>query len=172
MNQNFTHRAVLRKHKATFELWRFAARYSLIELEQYYRKDAKVFATIKKTLRTPSEGIESFLKQGMPIAILNEVIRDVVSNLDSGVCNVCLLEATSSWGRGLCKTCAVAQDRLKEMAAEREVLEAVAHERAKAADHLAEQARWEARVAEEARLEAGATEEALLEAMAAKRARM
>ena len=153
---------MLRKREATFELWQFAARYSLIELERYCRKDAKVFATIKKTLRTPSEGIESFLKQGMPITILNEVIRDVVSNLDSGVCNVCLLEATSSWGRGLCKTCAVAQDRLKEMAAEREVLEAVAHERAKAADHLAEQARLDARAAEDK----------LLEAMTAEKARM
>jgi len=150
---------MLRKHEATFELWRFAARYSLIELERYYRKDSKVFATIKKVLRLPSEGIESFLKQGMPIAILNEVIRDVVSNLDSGICNMCLLEATTSWGRGLCQTCAVAQERLTEMAAKRDILKVNAEERATAAASLAEQARWEAREAERARLDARAAED-------------
>lgn len=80
--QNYAQRVALRKDQPTFETWKFAARYSLLELEEYCRSSRAVFEIINETLGSPSEGLESFLNERIPIAVMSRVVKDVVLRLN------------------------------------------------------------------------------------------
>ena len=66
------------------ELWLFAARYSLTELEEYCRTDPKVFKKLVRTVTNPTKGIESLRNQDqIPLSTLNDLVCDIVSRLTS-----------------------------------------------------------------------------------------
>lgn len=72
---------ILKKEK-TFELWKFAARYSLVELEAHCRSDPTVVTEIKKVLKDPSAGLDSLLGVGIPLTTLAHLTRRLVEKLD------------------------------------------------------------------------------------------
>lgn len=71
---------VLRKETATFELWKFAARYSLIELEVYCRSNQLVVHEIKQNLCDSAKGLSHLLNDGTPILVLEGVIRKIMQH--------------------------------------------------------------------------------------------
>jgi hypothetical protein len=73
---------ILKKTETTFELWKFAARYSLVELEEYYRSSQTVLTEIKKVLMNPSAGLDSLLGFGIPSTTLTHLTRRLVRKLD------------------------------------------------------------------------------------------
>ena len=61
MLQNYSLGMNLRNSDPTFELWIFAACYSLVELERYYRAHNDVLSEIIKLLCMCSKGIRALL---------------------------------------------------------------------------------------------------------------
>jgi hypothetical protein len=70
------------KNQKTFELWKFAARYSLVELEAHCRSDPTVVTEIKRVLKDPSAGLDSLLGFGIPSTTLDHLTRRLVEKLD------------------------------------------------------------------------------------------
>ena len=69
----------MRHDPPTFELWKFAARYSLIELEEYCRSNTVVIQEIKEILCDPARGgLSGLVSDGTPILVLEGVIRTIV----------------------------------------------------------------------------------------------
>jgi hypothetical protein len=75
-------RIVLRKVDPTFELWEFAARYSLRELEEYCRSDPQVLSKIHSTISNPNKGIE-YLRSvcQLPPSMLNQLVCSLIAQL-------------------------------------------------------------------------------------------
>lgn len=69
---------MLRQDPRAFDLWKFAARYSLIELEEYCRSNTLVIQEIKQILCDPARGLSSLLSDGTPTLVLEGVIRKIV----------------------------------------------------------------------------------------------
>lgn len=76
----FTQNLALRKVNPTFELWRFAGRYSLIELEEYCRQDPVVFAIIKSFVSFPFKrgGFMAFAHDGIAEKTLNSLANSLL----------------------------------------------------------------------------------------------
>jgi hypothetical protein len=81
--QNYAQRYISRRDTPTIDLWKFAVRYSLLELEEYCRNDKAVFASIRQTLIDPRKGIYHFLESGIPSLMLNLVVADLVKELNA-----------------------------------------------------------------------------------------
>lgn len=85
---------MLGKVECTLEMWEFAARYRLIELEQYYRSDQRIF-DILKTLLSETKGLRYFLAKGISTEIMEVVFRDLLRKTPdhkkrvSGLCRFC-----------------------------------------------------------------------------------
>lgn len=75
--QNYSQVFVLGKSECTLEMWEFAARYRLIELEQYYRSHQCIF-DILKTLLSEIKDLRYFLAKGISAEIMEVVVRDLL----------------------------------------------------------------------------------------------
>jgi hypothetical protein len=69
----------LRKDAPTFDLWQFAARYTLLELERYCRNNPAVLAKIKEILCDKTKGIGYFLNASIPLSVLNPLVTDMIT---------------------------------------------------------------------------------------------
>jgi hypothetical protein len=111
--QNYAQRVALRKDKPTFETWKFAARYSLLELEEYCRSNEAVFEIINETLGSHSKGLESFLDERIPIAAMSRVVKDVLLRLNlhsrTTRCMICerMIDTSSAFNKPVrvCRQC-------------------------------------------------------------------
>ena len=74
---------IIRKEPPTMELWKFAARYSLIELESYCRKNSGVLEQLKGVLRNPQSGLQYFLEYGVPSRLLSNLIADMAKESET-----------------------------------------------------------------------------------------
>ena len=64
--------------RPSFETWRFAAEYSFLELEAYCRSDDFVYVILRDILLRP-HGLELFLNNRIPAAIMSRVVADVIA---------------------------------------------------------------------------------------------
>lgn len=82
ISQNFTQNLIVRRISPSFDLWKFAARYSLVELEEYCLRDVMVFAVIKSFVRFPSErgGFMAFVHYHIPEATLNALAKKLLED--------------------------------------------------------------------------------------------
>jgi hypothetical protein len=62
----------------SFEAWRFAAEYSFLELEAYCPSDNFVYVILRDILLRPY-GLELFLNNRIPAAIMSRVVADVIA---------------------------------------------------------------------------------------------
>lgn len=65
MSQNYVQVTIARKDIPTFEIWKFAAEYSFLELKEYCRSDDFVFVILKDILCRP-QGLQTLLKYRIP----------------------------------------------------------------------------------------------------------
>jgi hypothetical protein len=82
ISQNFTQNLIVRRISPSFDLWKFAARYSLFELEGYCLRDSGVFAVIKSFVRFPAErgGFMAFVHYHIPEATLNALAKKLLED--------------------------------------------------------------------------------------------
>lgn len=66
----------------TFDLWKYAARYRLVELEVYCRSNHTVLGEIKGLLMDPAAGLDFFLGFGIPSKTLDNITRSFLQQLD------------------------------------------------------------------------------------------
>jgi len=74
----------------TFDLWKFAAKYSFGELEAHCRSNTRVFPILIWILKQP-KGLQTLLGYGIPTHVVAQVIADIagrVSVVDNVVDNV------------------------------------------------------------------------------------
>ena len=101
--QNYTNGFIAQKEGPTMELWIFAGRYCLPELEVYCRRNNVVALLIKEKF-CERDGLRFLLDALVPLETLGEVLRSIVplpkqmrciicdcynNEVKHGVCNIC-----------------------------------------------------------------------------------
>lgn len=108
--QNYAQKLVTRHDKPDLEMWKFAARYSLLELEVYCRSDPDVFKHLKAIFRDEAKGVSSLARDQIPWEILNSLVRDIVIEADKGP------NSTMAWclrcQKSTTKSCSVCRVKL------------------------------------------------------------
>lgn len=66
----------MKKRKPTVDLWKFAIQYRFDELEQYCRAAEVVQTEINQTLIDPQKGVGDLLNSGVPLSLVNQIVRD------------------------------------------------------------------------------------------------
>lgn len=66
----------MKKRKPTLDLWKFAIQYRLDELEQYCRTAEIVQTEISQILTDPQKGVGHLLNSGVPLSLVNQIVRD------------------------------------------------------------------------------------------------
>jgi len=114
MLQNYSVKLIAAGRPKSFTLWKYSARYSLMELEKYCRSDPAVFAVINYLLRQPARGLPELLRYGIPLEMLNELVMDIAGLVPqeskscrrlSPRCREYTGRAGALWPGGLCSAC-------------------------------------------------------------------
>jgi len=83
--RNYALIAVWRNKKMTFADWKFAARYDLLEVEEYCRTapiNRLVFVVLKDILHRP-QGVEAFYQFGVTPRVMSRVVAGMVRQMDN-----------------------------------------------------------------------------------------
>jgi hypothetical protein len=90
MVQSFTSSLIISKHPPTVELWEFAARYALPELEDYCLDSKSVYENLLKVLGDHDQGLAHFSRLGIPTSKLNALVARTASAALQKSCFFCL----------------------------------------------------------------------------------
>src|SRR5271154_4650844 len=86
--QNYVLKLIVRKDPPTYDLWQFAATYSLDELEQYCRADSIVQTEIHSILGDRGKGAKFLLNSRIPLTLVNELVSDYITELRADLDNL------------------------------------------------------------------------------------
>ena len=64
-----------------FERWKFAARYNLLEAEEYARESETVLDQIEQFIVDPTKGLLYFVDYGIPLSIMDVIVRQIMLEL-------------------------------------------------------------------------------------------
>lgn len=106
MTENYTIKKIWGQCPCTFEEWRFAARHNLDAFENYQRTTDSTWEIIKFILGSYEGGVNIFLQDGIPLAIVDRIVRQLVSSGANGKHHGwCLLCDDGVNGNTICETC-------------------------------------------------------------------
>jgi hypothetical protein len=96
--------------KGTLNLWMFAARYALPELEKLCQDTEPVLDLIKEKLLEPTYGVGYFLKQDIPLEAIDRVVKAITAkSVEREYSSRCILSgcrnSISSINNLLCDAC-------------------------------------------------------------------
>jgi len=112
--------------KPSFTLWKYSARYSLIEVEKYCRSDPTVFSILIYVLGPSKMGLPALFDYGIPMEMANLLVMDMVAKVqqEKSKCQDKLHPRGQSfeysWDGGLCPKClhrlsSLGEDRSADM---------------------------------------------------------
>jgi hypothetical protein len=82
--RNYAQRLTWNKAMASFDLWKFAARYALLELEHYCRSNKSVFQQLRGILVDERRGLKYLIQNyGISSTVLDGLVRDVAALVPS-----------------------------------------------------------------------------------------
>ena len=107
-SQNYSQVSISRKDNPTLETWKFAARYSFLELEAYCRSSSPfIAAQLKAILGDSTRGLVALSRHGISLDVLNQVTIDLVTRtIDNPRPGRCIKPGCHRYCNGdVCRNC-------------------------------------------------------------------